>query len=178
MHLLLQVKLRMYDFGGAYAESAEAAGLGLELFQIGQDDVMEKAKQALQKSSDIGKTLVVSGSSLMGKGFYLVLFLWSSIASGAVELINIITQTIIFFSVLYYLITSEPVMNQVLNMAPLSDSVRSRCATVLDHAVSSVLLANLKAAAFQVFIHTTNLASHVFTTMFYVCTFTHTLTTR
>lgn len=145
----VKVKLRTYDFGGAYAESTEAAGLGLDLFQIGQDELMEKVKQTLQKSSDIGKTLVVSGSSLMGKGFYLVLFLWSSIASGAVELINMITQTIIFFSVLYYLITSEPVMNQVLNMVPLSDSVRSRCATVLDHAVSSVLLANMKAAAFQ-----------------------------
>ena len=147
-----QVKLRTYDFGGAYAEGEAAAGLGLELFQVSQDDVMEKAKQALQKSSDIGKTLVLSGSSLMGKGFYLVLFLWSSIASGAWELINIITQTIIFFSVLYYLITSESggVMDQALNMAPLSDSVRSRCATVLDHAVSSVLLANMKAAIFQV----------------------------
>lgn len=147
----IKVKLRTYDFGGAYAEGEAAAGLGLELFQVSQDDVMEKAKQALQKSSDIGKTLVLSGSSLMGKGFYLVLFLWSSIASGAWELINIITQTIIFFSVLYYLITSESggVMDQALNMAPLSDSVRSRCATVLDHAVSSVLLANMKAAIFQ-----------------------------
>lgn len=40
-------------------------------------------------------------------------------------------------------------MNQMLNMVPLSDSVRSRCANVLDHAVSSVLLATLKAAIFQ-----------------------------
>ncbi|KAG0576160.1 hypothetical protein KC19_5G059800 [Ceratodon purpureus] len=147
----IKIKLRTSDFGGAYAEGEAAAGLGLELFQIGQDDLMEKAKQALQKSSDIGKTLVLSGSSLLGKGFYMVLFLWSSIASGAWELFNIITQTIIFFSVLYYLVTSESggVMNQALNMLPLSDSVRSRCATVLDHAVSSVLLANMKAAIFQ-----------------------------
>ena len=141
----------MYDFGGAYAEAEAASSLGLELFQIGKEDLMEKAKQTLQKSSDIGKTVVVSGSNLMGRGFYFVLFLWSSLASGAAGVINFITKTIIFFSVLYYLITSESaVMNQVLNMVPLSDSVRSRCADVLDHAVSSVLLATLKASFFQV----------------------------
>lgn len=147
-----QAKLRTYDLGGAYAEGEAAAGLGLELFQLRQDDLIERGKQATQKISDIGKTLVLSGSSLMGKCFYLVLSFWSSMASGAVGLINFITETIIFFSVLYYLITSESggVMNQVLNMVPLSDSVRSRCADVLDHAVSSVFLATMKAAIFQV----------------------------
>lgn len=117
----IKAKLRTYDLGGAYAEGEAAAGLGLELFQLRQDDLIERGKQATQKISDIGKTLVLSGSSLMGKCFYLVLSFWSSMASGAVGLINFITETIIFFSVLYYLITSESggVMNQVLNMVQI-----------------------------------------------------------
>lgn len=148
----MQTKLRTHDFGGAYAEAEAASSLGLGLFQMGQDDFIEKVKVTLQKSSDVGKTVLLSGSSLLGRGCYLVMFLWSSLASGAAGVFNFITQSIIFFSVLYYLITSEAggVMYQVLNMVPLSDSVRSRCATVLDDAVSSVLLATLKSAFFQV----------------------------
>ncbi len=127
-------------------------GLALQLLQIGKEEFFEKAKQTLQKSSEVGKTVLVSGTNLMGRGFYFMLFLWNSLASGAAGVINFFTQSVIFFSVLYYLITSESggVMNQILNMVPLSDPIRSRCATVLDHAVSSVLLATLKTAFFQV----------------------------
>lgn len=95
----IKVKLRTYDFGGAYAEGGAAASLGLDLFQVRQDDLMESAKQALRSFSDVGKTVVLSGSSLMGRAFYLIISFWSSIASGAVGFINFITQTIIFFSV-------------------------------------------------------------------------------
>jgi hypothetical protein len=147
-----QAKLQSYDFGGAYIELEAAMGLALQLLQIGQEEFFEKAKQTLQKSSEVGKTVLVSSTNLMGRGFYFMLFLWNSLASGAAGVINFFAQSVIFFSVLYYLITSESggVMNQILNMVPLSDPIRSRCATVLDHAVSSVLLATLKTAVFQV----------------------------
>jgi hypothetical protein len=148
----IKAKLQSYDFGGAYIELEAAMGLALQLLQIGKEEFFEKAKQTLQKSSEVGKTVLVSGTNLMGRGFYFMLFLWNSLASGAAGVINFFTQSVIFFSVLYYLITSESggVMNQILNMVPLSDPIRSRCATVLDHAVSSVLLATLKTAFFQV----------------------------
>jgi predicted PurR-regulated permease PerM len=60
-------------------------------------------------------------------------------------------DSFIFFSVLHYLIISKSggVMQQVLGMLPLSESTRTRCAVVLDQAVSSVLLATVKAAFFQ-----------------------------
>ncbi|CAM6039777.1 unnamed protein product [Sphagnum compactum] len=147
----IKAKLQSYDFGGAYIELEAAMGLALQLLQIGKEDFFEKAKQTLQKSSEVGKTVLVSGTNLMGRGFYFMLFLWNSLASGAAGVINFFAQSVIFFSVLYYLITSESggVMNQILNMVPLSDQIRSRCATVLDHAVSSVLLATLKTAFFQ-----------------------------
>ncbi|CAK9207081.1 unnamed protein product [Sphagnum troendelagicum] len=147
----IKAKLQNYDFGGAYIELEAAMGLALQLLQIGKEEFFEKAKQTLQKSSEVGKTVLVSGTNLMGRGFYFMLFLWNSLASGAAGVINFFAQSVIFFSVLYYLITSESggVMNQILNMVPLSDPIRSRCATVLDHAVSSVLLATLKTAFFQ-----------------------------
>lgn len=81
----------------------------------------------------------------------LVITSASTILSGAPELISFCADSFVFFSVLHYLVVSKSggVMEQVLSMIPLSESTRTRCAVVLDHAVSSVLLATVKAAFFQ-----------------------------
>ncbi|KAK6256404.1 hypothetical protein SCA6_017709 [Theobroma cacao] len=71
--------------------------------------------------------------------------------NGAAELVNFIFELMVFLWLLYYPITSDSggVMDHVLGMLPVSRSTRNRCAQVLDHAVSSGLLATAKVTLFQ-----------------------------
>ncbi|KAL3682438.1 hypothetical protein R1sor_000460 [Riccia sorocarpa] len=147
----LQKKLKEWDMQGFMAEIEAVFLLLLEHFQIKREDFMEKAKLLAQSSTDVGKKVIYSSTSLMGRGASMMIFVSSTIASGAAGLFNFLTQTVVFFSVLYYLITSSAggVMEQILDMVPLSESTRKSCAKVLDHTVSSVLLATVKTALFQ-----------------------------
>ncbi|BBN17331.1 hypothetical protein MPTK1_7g13690 [Marchantia polymorpha subsp. ruderalis] len=147
----LQSKMREFDVQGIMLEIEAAFLLFLEHFQIKREDFMEKAKVLAQSSSDVGKKVIYSGTNLVASGASMLIFVWSTIASGAAGLFNFLTQTVVFFSVLYYLITSSAggVMEQILDMVPLSETTRKSCANVLDHTVSSVLLATVKTAFFQ-----------------------------
>lgn len=75
-------------------------------------------------------------------------------AGQSVEL-SFFSQSMVFFWLLYYLITSESgvVMDHVLDMLRISNAMRSQGTKVLDHAVSSVLLATAKIAIFQAAVH-------------------------
>ncbi|KAL2611246.1 hypothetical protein R1flu_022938 [Riccia fluitans] len=148
---ILQSKMREWDMQGLVSEIESAFLLVLEHFQIKREDFMEKAKELAQSSTDVGKKVIYSGTNLMASGASMMIFISSSIASGAAGLFNFLTQTVVFFSVLYYLITSSAggVMKQILDMVPLSETTRKSCAKVLDHTVSSVLLATVKTAFFQ-----------------------------
>lgn len=147
----IRSKFRDYDFKGVYYELEQGALFILEHLHISREDLIDKAKQLGQRWADIGKQVVASCSTLVSGSTYVLVSIGYSIASGAAGIIHFITQTAIFFSVLYYLIVSETggVMKQVLGMVPLSESMMVRCATVLESTVSNVLLSTAKAAVFQ-----------------------------
>ena len=94
--------------------------------------------------SNIWKKFTKNGSMVVTGGLYILLMLGASVA-------NFVTQTVVFVTVLYYFITSESggVMYQILDLIPLSIATRHRCATVLDHTISKILLTTTKTMVFQ-----------------------------
>lgn len=147
----VRAKLGDYDFKGAYYELEQAGLVLLEHFHISKEDLLDKLKQLGKRWVDVGKQVAASSSTLLVGSIYLLVWIAYSIASGAAGVVHFLMQAIVFFSVLYYLIISETggVMKQVLSIVPLSESTRTRCATVLEDTVSSVLLSTAKAALFQ-----------------------------
>ncbi|EHA8590106.1 transmembrane protein [Cocos nucifera] len=118
---------------------------------IARDDLMEKIKALALQSIDVLKRVFASSTMVLTGSANILFSVALSILSGAVELLNFVSQLTVFFWLLYYLITLESggVMDHVLEMLPISKSTRVRCAEVLDQAVSSVLLATAKVALFQ-----------------------------
>ncbi|GLJ32074.1 hypothetical protein SUGI_0645880 [Cryptomeria japonica] len=143
----IRIKAQNRDFTAIYTE-LEAL---FKDIQISRDDLVVKAKNFALQSMDVIKHVFASSTVLFTGGTNFVLSVVVSIASGAAGILNFLSQSMVFFSLLYYLITSESggVMEHVLGMLPVSKTTRSRCATVLNHAVSSVLLATAKMAFFQ-----------------------------
>lgn len=81
----------------------------------------------------------------MTGSFYVLVVLGTIVA-------NFIKQLIVFIFVLFFIITSETggVMEQALEVVPLSEVTRQKCATVLDRTISAVLLTTGKLMLFQV----------------------------
>ncbi|KAK8347052.1 hypothetical protein V6Z11_A07G259200 [Gossypium hirsutum] len=130
------------DFYGIYRKLTSS---------IAKEDLLEKIKAFLLQSLDSTKRVFFSCLTVLGTGANLLFFLGILIVSGAAGLVNFIFELTVFLWLLYYLITSDSggVMDHVLGMLPVSKSTRNRCAQVLDHAVSSVLLATAKLTLFQ-----------------------------
>ncbi|XP_017974438.1 PREDICTED: uncharacterized protein LOC18600842 [Theobroma cacao] len=118
---------------------------------IANEDLLEKIKAFLLQSLDVSKKVLFSCSMVLARGANLLFFVAILIVSGAAELVNFIFELMVFLWLLYYPITSDSggVMDHVLGMLPVSRSTRNRCAQVLDHAVSSGLLATAKVTLFQ-----------------------------
>ncbi|EFJ38055.1 hypothetical protein SELMODRAFT_73510 [Selaginella moellendorffii] len=143
--------LRDYDLKALYSELEAVFSLLLDHLQLKPEDVRDRMKQVSETGAEIGKRVLLGGSHVVYGGTSIAMAVGSSIASGAAGIFHFLTQAAVFFSLLYYLITSQSggVVEQVLGMIPLSETARIRSATVLNRAVSSVLLATVKSAFYQ-----------------------------
>lgn len=143
----IRVKAHTRDFRAIYTE---IEGIFRDL-ALSPEDLMEKAKGFAVQGLDVLKRVYASSTMVLTGSTNLVLSIGVSIASGAAGVLNFFSQSMVFFWLLYYLITAESggVMDHVLDMFPISNTTRSRCAKVLDRAVSSVLLGTAKVAFFQ-----------------------------
>lgn len=114
-------------------------------------DFVQKVKGFAIQGLDVVQRVLLSSKSLLGGSAKFMLTIFGSIVSGAAGFMNFIFHSVVYFWVLYYLITSDSggVTEQVMHLLPLPTATRNRCVEVLDNAISGVMLATVEIAVVQ-----------------------------